>query len=54
MKLKKLVGILVMMLLISTAIPIVNSKDKNEIKQLSNEDYCNDYGCGSNSHLKTK
>jgi len=46
----KIIGIFILMLLIGTAIPIVNSADKNVSSQISNEGYfVDECGCGSNS-----
>jgi hypothetical protein len=47
---KKIIGIFIMTLFIgTTALPLLNSVDKNDIIWLSNEEYYNDYLCGSNS-----
>ena len=47
---RKIIGIFILILLIVTTIPIVNSADKNVSSQISNEGYVVDEcGCGSNS-----
>ena len=50
---KKIIGIFIMMLLIvTTFLPLLNSADKNDIIWPSNEEYYDDYLCGSKNGIE--